>query len=67
MVRNGDDKHSHYKHRSGANQLIKLFKLGVKPRNPYHREAMRRVTTEEEWNSLIEHDKEKYVNKKVIK
>lgn len=60
----GDTSHSHYKHRSGANQLVKLYELGVMPRNAYHREAMRRVVTDEEWLNLKECGKQRYLNRR---
>lgn len=62
--RHNDYRHSHYAHRSGANQLIKLYEMGVKPRNVYHREAMRRLLDNDEWEQLKECNKQRYVNKK---
>lgn len=63
VARKGCDAHSHFKHRAGANRLIKLIDKGVKPRNAYFREAARRILTQEEWESLEEWDKQPYINR----
>ena len=64
VARHNDSRHSHYRHRSGCRQLIKLYEMGVKPRNAYHREAMRRLLNQDEWDQLKECNKQQYVNKK---
>lgn len=66
VVRDGFPRefHAHFKDKNGCHKLIALFEKGVKPHNPYFREAMQRITTEQEWNSFNdEFKKDKFFKK----
>lgn len=55
--------HSHFKHTDGAMLILKLFYKRVKPYEPFFIEAMRRITTSQEFNSFREQSKKyKYKN-----
>lgn len=56
--------HAHFKKKSGCFHLIHLYNKGIKPNQPYFREAMQRITTQEEWKSFREeYRKDKFFKK----
>ena len=58
----GRDEHSHFNKRKGCLILIKTLYQGKMPNNPYFREAARRILTDDEFSSLIDHQKPHYIN-----
>lgn len=57
VVRKGDypyDFHSHFKRYSGAEKLLRLFKKKLKPHDKYFNMALKRITTEAEWDSYTD-------------
>lgn len=55
--------HSHFKKFAGAKQLIELYNKHLIPHNEYFRIAMRRITTDEEWERFTpQAEKQKYYN-----
>lgn len=58
----GRDEHSHFNKRRGCMILVKTLCRGKMPRKPYFREAARRILTDDEFRSLIDHNKPHYIN-----
>jgi hypothetical protein len=57
------DFHSHFARYSGAREVIKLFNKKLIPVNPYFVTALRRISTEEEWEGFKEQKhKDTYIN-----
>lgn len=54
--------HAHFKSETGARDCIRLINKGLLPRNEYYRKACKRLLFEDEYNRLIERNKEKYIN-----
>ncbi|MDF2612516.1 MAG: hypothetical protein K0S71_302 [Clostridia bacterium] len=55
--------HSHFKHMDGTRLMIKLYYQKVIPYEPYFIEAMRRITTPEEFSSFRKQSRKcKYKN-----
>jgi len=58
----GRKGHGHFKKRNGCNKLVSILKRGKMPKKSYFREAARRILTEDEFESLIDHRKPPYIN-----
>ena len=58
----GRGEHGHFNYRSGCDSLVKLICKGKVPKDPYFREAARRILTDDEFRSLIDHQKPHYIN-----
>jgi len=58
----GRKEHGHFKKRKGCLLLLKSLKKGKMPDKSYFREAARRILTDDEFRSLIDHRKPHYIN-----
>lgn len=55
--------HSHFHKYSGARSLIKMFYKRIQPEDEYFNTAMKRVTTEAEFNNFVpQRRKQNYYN-----
>ena len=59
----GRGEHGHFNYRSGCDSLVKLICKGKVPKDPYFREAARRILTETEYSKLSSRWKPEYINR----
>ena len=65
LIRKGLEykNHSHFRRRDGCYTLMSLYRRKLIPKRRYYREAMQRITTEEEYlNFTQKANKSKYYN-----